>query len=213
MMDAEHDTQLHGLVLAAGGSSRLGQSKQLLKIDNETLLHRVCRQARHVCPEVTVVLGAEAAQMTEAIADLPLARIINPDWASGLASSLKAGLLNLPATADGVLVLLCDQPAVDAEHLQVLVTRWQQQPDIIVAAGYHDVNGVPAIFPRAYFVDLLSLSGDTGARALLNMDTYPVVSMDMPVAAYDVDTEADITALEQLLQTEVTPITADIGPR
>lgn len=196
--------ELHGLVLAAGGSQRLGQFKQLLRIGDETLLHRVCRQAQDICPQVTVVLGAESALMTEAIIDLPLARIINPDWSSGMASSLRAGILALPATADAVLVLLCDQPAITEKHLQALVTHWQQQPDSIIAAAYAGIRGVPAIFPRARFPDLLSLSGDTGARALLNADALPVVGMDMAEARYDLDTDADIAVLEELLQTPVT---------
>ena len=94
------DTELHCLVLAAGDSQRLGKPKQLLRIENETLLHRICREAQLVSQHVTVVLGAQAAQVTQAIDDLPVMRINNPDWREGIASSLRAGVLSLPATAD-----------------------------------------------------------------------------------------------------------------
>lgn len=204
MNNSEQVPELHGLVLAAGGSRRLGYFKQLLRIGDETLLHRVCRQALRVCPQTTVVLGAGAASMTEAIADLPLARIINPDWATGMASSLRAGILALPVSADAVLILLCDQPAVTGDHMRALVTRWQQQPDSIIAAAYGGILGVPAVFPRSHFGALLSLSGDAGARALLNTEGLPVIAIDMATAHYDIDTDADIADLERLLQTPVT---------
>ncbi len=182
--------ELHGLVLAAGGSQRLGQPKQLLQVDNETLLHRACRQALVVCDEVTVVLGAAAAEIGQAISDLPLGRLINPDWQSGMASSIHAGITALPVTADGVLILPCDQPALTATDLQRLAASWRVQSDRIVAAAYDGIRGVPVIWPRDRFADLLGLSGDRGARELLNADAAQVVSVDMPAAALDIDTPA-----------------------
>ncbi len=140
--------ELHGLVLAAGGSQRLGQPKQLLQVDDETLLHRACRQALVVCDEVTVVLGAAAAEIGQAISDLPLGRLINPDWQSGMASSIRAGITALPVTADGVLILPCDQPALTATDLQRLAASWRVQSDRIVAAAYDGIQGVPVIWPR-----------------------------------------------------------------
>lgn len=182
--------ELHGLVLAAGGSQRLGQPKQLLQVDNETLLHRACRQALVVCDEVTVVLGAAAAEIGQTISDLPLGRLINPDWQSGMASSIRAGITALPVTADGVLILPCDQPALTATDLQRLAASWRVQSDRVVAAAYDGIQGVPVIWPRDRFADLLGLSGDHGARELLKADAAQVVSVDMPAAALDVDTPA-----------------------
>lgn len=180
---------LHGLVLAAGASRRFGQPKQLLQIDNETLLHRACRQSLNVCDAVTVVLGAESARMIDAIDDLSLTRVDNPDWPTGVASSLRAGVAALPPHAAGVMIVLCDQVAVTATELRSLAGAWREQPGSIVAAAYAGVCGAPVIWPRDWFPALLALSGDQGGRDLLNAS--PVTRIEMPAAAMDIDTPAD----------------------
>ena len=195
-MEAQ-DTELHCLVLAAGESQRLGKPKQLLRIENETLLHRICREAQAVSPHVTVVVGAQAGQVTQAIDDLPVMRINNPDWREGIASSLRAGMLSLPATADAVMVLLCDQATIHAGHLQKLADTWQRHPEAIVASAYNDIRGVPVIFPRGEFASLVSLSGDKGAQELLLQDH--VLNVELPAAACDIDTPADIEELRRQL--------------
>lgn len=196
-MTVDEIAELHMLVLAAGDSRRFGSPKQLLAVDGETLLHRVSRQAQSVCPRVTVVLGARAPAMTQAIEDLPVMRISNPDWQSGMASSLRAGVLSLPATADAIMILLCDQPAVTAEHMQLLMETWQRQPVAIVAGAYNGIRGVPVVFPRDYFSQLVTLSGDKGARELLDAPDAMVIPVDLPAAAYDIDTPADIERLQE----------------
>ncbi len=198
-MTALTDTQpeLHCLVLAAGGSTRLGEPKQLLEIQQETLLHRVCRQALQVTPHVTLVVGAGAASMNQAVADLPLARVINPDWQSGMASSIRAGIMALPVTADAALIVLCDQVYVTVADLQELVYTWQNRPERIVAAAYSGLKGVPAIMPRACFTELLGLSGDRGARDILKANDAAVIGITMPNAATDIDTSADIADLRE----------------
>lgn len=199
-MTALTDTQpeLHSLVLAAGGSERLGVPKQLLEIQQETLLHRVCRQTLQVCSHVTVVLGADAASMNQAVADLPLARVINPDWQTGMASSIRTGVTALPITADAVLIVLCDQVYVNEADLQRLIDAWQAQPHRIVAAAYSGLKGVPVIMPREHFADLLALKGDRGARDILKINDDAVTGITVPNAAADIDTSADIADLHEL---------------
>lgn len=204
--ETEH-IELHCLVLAAGDSQRLGKPKQLLRIENETLLHRICRQAQAVSPYVTAVLGAQAAQVTQAIDDLPIMRINNPDWHEGIASSLRAGVLALPATADAVMVLLCDQATINAGHLQKLAATWQRHPAAIVASAYNDIRGVPVIFPRSEFASLASLAGDKGAQELLLQDN--VINVDLPAAACDIDTPADIEELRRQLNITIELPAAD----
>lgn len=189
-MTGKDDMELHGLVLAAGGSQRLGRPKQLLDVGDELLLHRVCRQALAVCDEVTVVLGAEAAEVGAAVSDLPLARIVNPDWRAGMATSIRAGITALPVTADGVLIVLCDQVALTVADLQRLADCWRARPDYTVAAAYDGLYGVPVVWPCNRFAELLSLQGDQGARQLLNADNATVTGIDMPAAVCDVDTPA-----------------------
>ena len=197
--------EVHTLILAAGESSRFGSPKQLLNVNNETLLHRACREAQSVCPRVTVVLGAHADCMIDAIADLPLMRITNPDWRSGMASSICAGVLSLPATADGVMIVLCDQPAVTGQHLQTLIDAWHGQPEHIITSRYSGINGVPAIFPRDQFAGLLSLAGDQGARGLIESRVGIVTPIDLPVAAHDIDTPADMEDLQTRMNMQIEP--------
>jgi len=199
-----NDPELHILILAAGDSRRLDCPKQLLAFDGEPLLHRVCRQALTLGSPVSVVLGARAADMNRTIHDLPLMRIDNTDWREGLASSLRAGLLSLPATADAALVLLCDQAALGESDWQCLIETWCREPRMIAAAKYDDGHyGVPALFPRAQYASLLALSGDRGARELLNDASMPVIGVDMPAAEFDLDTPADIESLQRQLQISI----------
>lgn len=202
-MATDEPRELHVLILAAGGSQRFGSPKQLLLVDNETLLHRVCRAALSVCPHVTVVLGAHAEIISRAIEDLPLMRITNPDWNSGMSSSLRAGVLSLPATADGVMIMLTDQPFLTAEHLQQLASEWYRQPESIVAGSYSDTTGVPVIFPRDEFARLASLSGDHGARGLLETSDCRVVTVAMPAAAHDIDTSSDADRVQKQMNVDI----------
>lgn len=190
----------YALVLAAGGSQRLGRSKQLLRLKNETLLRRCCRIAGELCKDhVYVVLGAEYERASAEVADLPLKVVHNPDWESGMASSLAAGVSALPSRAAAVLILLCDQPLLGAQQLASLIRLWQRRPDTIIAGAYAGTLGVPAIFPRAWFDALQRQSGDRGARELLREHTADVVSVILPEAGWDLDTPADLAAIETCL--------------
>src|SRR5690606_10202041 len=113
------------------------------------------------------------------------------------ASSLRAGLAQLPGSTEGVLVTLADQAGVTAFDLQRLVSAWRQQPEHIVAASHGSQVGVPAIFPAHCFTAIQALRGDVGARQLLNRMSDRVVRIPMPGAAIDVDTPEDLERLQQ----------------
>jgi molybdenum cofactor cytidylyltransferase len=191
---------LAGIVLAAGGSRRLGRPKQLLVYRGEMLVQRAVAAALSVCGAgVTVVTGESAGQTRDALGRSPANIVYNPDWKDGLSTSVRAAMAEIPSRGiDGVLISLCDQPLVTAEDLASLADVWQTSPDRPAAASYASTLGVPAIFPPAYFAALMELSGDAGARSVLQgAEDISVVSM--PGAALDVDTESD---LEELLRRE-----------
>lgn len=174
------------VLLAAGGSGRLGQPKQALPMGKESLLQHAVTQACAATPgRVVCVLGAYQPQTP-----LPCLSCHNPQWQSGMASSLLAGLNQLP---DGVsiLVTLCDQPAVTATELCLLIDTHQQHPDATVAARYGETVGVPAVFPALMRARLMELSGDQGARALLRDPSTHLLTLSMAEAAQDIDTQAD----------------------
>ena len=177
------------VLLAAGGSRRFGAPKQLLRFRGEALVRRAARAALGAgADETLVVVGAHEDEVREAIADLPLRTVANPDWESGLASSLRVGVAG--ARHGSVLVLLADQPHVDAALLASLIEAGRGGA-ARVACDYAGTPGVPAFFADAN--ELAGLSGDRGARDLLR--NASVQRIPFPEGAVDIDTEGDWEAL------------------
>lgn len=193
-----HEPALHALILAAGASRRFGSPKQLLRIDGRPMLHAALSRAVEVAGNaVTVVLGAHAAELTPLLSHSPASIVINRDWETGMASSIRAGIARLPGTVDGVLILLVDQPAITADDLRRLVSAWRRQSEYIAAAQYGSTTGAPAIFPQWCFRELAELHGDRGAGALLQRHAERVVRVPMASAAQDVDTPEDLLLLDK----------------
>lgn len=194
---ATADRTLVCLVLAAGGSRRLRYPKQLLRRGTQPLVVHALAAAQGALPHapVIVVLGALVARLRSVVRRAaPHARIVyNADWAEGLASSLKAGLAAVPPRTTALLVLLVDQPNVDARALRRLVSAWRRRRGTAAAAHYSGAAGVPAIFPRRYWRALRALEGDSGARSVLRARGVTLVAM--PEAALDIDTKADVARL------------------
>lgn len=181
------------LLLAAGGARRMGRPKQLLPWRGTSLVRGAAETAlASRCRELVVVLGARADEVGAELSDLPLRTCLNPDWREGIASSLRAGVAELGCEAEAVLVVLADQPRVDAALLDRLIARWQESGLGLAASAYAGGVGVPALFARRYFPELRGLSGDRGARALLETHADDCVQVEAPLAAFDVDTVEDL---------------------
>jgi molybdenum cofactor cytidylyltransferase len=183
------------LILAAGASRRMGRTKALLEIGGQTLVVRaaLAALAAPVWP-VVVVLGAQAAQIRPALARLPVLPVENPAWSEGMASSLRAGVAALRQFSrqlDGALVALCDQPAFSAETIGRLLAAQRETGLGIAAARYGGRCGAPALFLREHFAALAALTGEEGARLLLNGDPARVAAVDLPELAADLDTPED----------------------
>jgi molybdenum cofactor cytidylyltransferase len=146
---------------------------------------------------VTVVLGAHALRLRAVLRrEHAAAHVVhNAHWREGLASSLQAGLAAVPARTRAVLVLLVDQPNVDARALARLIRAWRKRPAQPAAAWYDGRAGVPAILPRRSWPAVHRLSGDAGARALLRGAAHLTLA-EMPEAAFDIDTPADLARLK-----------------
>ncbi len=189
---------MHGLVvLAAGASRRLGQSKQLLRLHGETLVRHATRLGLATKPHSAVlVVGADADPVYASVADLPVHRTDCADWSLGMGASLRAGLAALPSACAGALIVLCDQPALDAPHLQQLVTAWRERPRGAAASSYAGRLGVPALLPRAWFAELTADAGDQGARQLLARRREDVVAIVNEALALDVDRDEDLGRVE-----------------
>lgn len=182
------------LILAAGASTRMGTPKQLLPFGATTLLgHAVDAAQLADCGPVFVVLGANADEVAESLRGRMVTPVVNPNWSLGLGSSIAAGVSVIAAAAPGargVLILLADQPRIDADVIGRFIQRATERPGHIVAAVYAGTIGVPAVFPERYYPELIQLDPSTGAKPLLERLRTMVEPLTVE-ANPDLDTIAD----------------------
>jgi molybdenum cofactor cytidylyltransferase len=187
------------VVLAAGGSIRFGKPKQLAIFQGEPLVRRIVTAAKDAgCAPVVVVVGASASQITPVLAGLPVSIIEHPNWSNGLGSSIAVGVKHAASIVpdlDAAILLACDQPFVNAVMLRQLIQMHLENKKPIVVSAYADTLGVPALFDRSCFGDLLQLTGDSGAKGIILARRNDVTPFDFPAAAIDVDTAADYEKL------------------
>jgi CTP:molybdopterin cytidylyltransferase MocA len=198
MIEARDPFRFGVVILAAGASTRMGEPKQLLEVGGRPLLVRAVEAAlaSRAWP-VVVVLGAHAEKIRPALARLPVLITENAAWAEGMAASIRAGIVTLRQFSrhlDAALIALCDQPAFSTATIAQLVATQRATGRSIVAAHYGGRHAAPALFLREHFPALEELTGEEGARALLNTDPGRVASVDLPGLAMDLDTPADVAA-------------------
>jgi molybdenum cofactor cytidylyltransferase len=157
------------LILAAGQSSRMGQPKQLLKLGEKTLIQKSIETALAATSKnIYCVIGANASEILKHIKHYPLRIIENPNYKNGLSTSIKVGVTNIEQDdMEAVLIHLADQPKITNSHLNDLIGLFLKNPKKPVATAYQNSVGVPAIFPKTYFQNLKTLTGDKGAKPLL----------------------------------------------
>jgi molybdenum cofactor cytidylyltransferase len=190
--------RIGAVILAAGASVRMGEPKQLLLLEGKPLLLRAVEATLvSTAWPVVVVLGAHAEKIRPLLARYPVLIADNPAWAEGMASSIRTGIATLQQfsrSLEGALVALCDQPAFSAEVIADLIAVQNTTRRSIVAARYSGRNGAPALFLRSHFPALTSLTGEEGARALLNGSSEDIAVIDLPALAVDLDTPEDYAA-------------------
>lgn len=185
------------LVLAAGHSSRMGAANKLLaRVDGEPLVARAVDAAlASAADPVLVVTGHQAGAVRAALAEREVVKVANPRWAEGMGTSLAAGVAALPAGVEGALVCLGDMPWVRAADLDALIAAFASAAvDAICVPTHAGRRGHPVLFAARYFGEMRQLSGDTGARALI--DAHPgalrTVPVDHPGVLRDVDVAEDL---------------------
>ena len=189
------------VILAAGGSARMGEPKQLLVLQGQPMVRRVTGA---VCAaglaQVVVVVGAHAQSVKEAIFDLDVDLVVNSAWREGMGTSVRAGIRTLSPEIQAALLVLADQPALSPNLLQALVARYRITRARIVAPFYQGRRGNPVLFDRALFPELLSIEGDQGGREVVARygDAVERVEIQDPRAFMDVDTRQDFEAMQTL---------------
>lgn len=183
------------LVLAAGNSSRMKDIKQLLKINNKTLLETTLETAKKVVSEnVFCVLGANAKKIKKKTSTKNVKFIFNKNFDEGLSSSIICGINHIkkePKNYNGILILLADQPEVSREYLKKLISLFNTNLNKIVASSYYKSVGVPAIFPKKYFDKLKLLKGDKGAKEFLQNHKTKIIKLERNQPFKDIDTQED----------------------
>ncbi|HZZ40188.1 MAG TPA: nucleotidyltransferase family protein [Acidobacteriaceae bacterium] len=195
------ETRCAAVVLAAGASTRLGKTKQLIRVGGETLLRRTARLALKAgCAPVTAVLGYEAERLRPEVEALGAAVAVNPQWREGMGASLRCGMEALCAREprpDRVLLLVCDQPRLTVEHVRALLERHAGGGAAITASLYGGRPGVPAVFAEEVFPELLTSAGDRGAREVIRKDARRVQAVAWPDGEVDLDRPEDLGRLAQ----------------
>lgn len=188
--------QKNGLmILAAGASTRMGEAKQLLKINNKSLIISILELVDKIpFDQKVLVLGANVELIQAEIQSFDIPIVINSHWSSGMASSIRCGLnhlLSQNADLEAVMIILIDQPLLKISLLNEMLEKFENQAVDLVACTYNQILGVPAIFSKKFFPELLALEGEAGARKVIQKYASQALSLPFPEGALDLDTPED----------------------
>jgi len=188
---------IHACVLAAGTSTRFGDTKLVQNLYGKPLLQHALLAAQGACDgRVTLVVGHNQEAVIAASDDLADVVTVNVDYKLGIGTSISAGVRACRNGADAILLLLADQPLVTTRHLNELVSRWSGAETEIVATASEGIVSPPILFPQNTFDRLCDLKGDLGARKILSDDAFDVRSIECAPAQRDVDTPDDLLSLD-----------------
>jgi molybdenum cofactor cytidylyltransferase len=183
------------IILAAGSSSRFGNTKQLLHFNGKTLLQNAIEEATDAgVGTIVVVTGANADEISKKIKNENLEIVFNKDWEQGMASGIGIGLkkaITLNNEIEKVIIAVCDQPFVSSSLFQELFQKQNKSGRHIVASAYAGTVGTPVLFTQKYFDALMGLTGDQGAKILLKKYSEDLATVDFPDGNIDIDTQED----------------------
>lgn len=193
------DLSLAIVILAAGGASRFGSTKQLAVYKDKTLLQHAIDACTGIADStVYVVLGADYKKIKASI-DLNLnqaAIINNPEWQEGLSSSIRKAIEQIEKSSDACLFVAADQIQIDSSHIEALAQKWRSNPSCLVAAEFDNVRSIPAVFPKTFYKQLSNLQGDNGGKSILLNNKGILLSMPMDEAKIDIDYKSDLSNLK-----------------
>ena len=188
------------LILAAGNSSRLGSPKQLVTFMGKTLIESITEVALSISEEVLIVLGGNADLILSKLErfESEISIEFNPNWQQGMGSSISIGVEKLAEKSDLILILLSDQPFISKVLLQDMLQTYANYKNPVVACVYNNTLGVPILFNKSVFPELLKLSGDKGAKSFLHLYENRISTVDFPEGIFDIDTIEDVENLKSI---------------
>jgi molybdenum cofactor cytidylyltransferase len=188
--------KIGAVILAAGESSRLGRSKQLIQFRGRSLVQRVVDAAGSGgCQPILVVTGSATSNAARDLEQTTAVLVQNRNWKRGIGSSIQTGVRWLTEHSpeiEAVVLLVCDQPFANSLMIKRLISRRQQSHKPIVASRYADTLGVPALFDRGFFAELLGLGADCGAKSIILRNREKVAEISFPQGNIDIDTADDL---------------------
>lgn len=192
------------IILAAGASTRMSTSKQLLPYRGRSFVRHMAEVAvASSCHPIAVVLGANAARIKPEVSPLPVQIVENQHWAEGMSSSIRVGieaLLAMNQNLEAVAIALCDQPFVSSQTLNQLVEAYCCTGQRIIASEYAGTLGVPALFSCNLFSELMTLKSSEGAKKLIKKHIDEVFCVPFPEGAIDIDTPKDYETFKNLIE-------------
>jgi len=200
--NSPHPPSTAGIILAAGMSSRFGHPKQLAQWNGKSLLQRVVEESMASrLDEIILVLGYRAAMIRrhlDPLLDSPQIRWVdNPRFQLGQSESVKAGLRFTRNRTDAVMFLMADQPLVTCRLIDRLLDTFRQSERAICVPAYRGQRATPVIIGRKFYPELFQITGDKGARGIIdaNPDQVEVLEINNPDCLKDIDTVADMNRL------------------
>lgn len=190
----------YGLViLAAGGSVRLGSPKQLLQYQQQSFIKNIVDTSLKIANAlVVVVVGAQKDSMLQELNNYTVNIVINEDWSKGMSTSIKIGLaesIALNPLMEACIFVVCDQPFINLQLLQTLITTYEHSEKGIIACVYDDVTGTPVLFNKKYFADFKLLENEEGAKKLLIVNNKDLEIIPFIHGEIDIDTKEDYKKL------------------
>jgi molybdenum cofactor cytidylyltransferase len=188
------------VVLAAGASARMGRPKQLIEVGGETLIRKAIRCSQKAgADEIVVVLGYNHEEIKKEIEGMPIHITIHEHAEKGMGSSIKHGVnfvLNNYSEVNALMILVCDQPLLTLIHLKKIIEEFKHSKSPIVASAYSNRKGVPVLFHRSMFDQLLQLDDEHGAKKMIEQNSALVKAVDFPDGSIDLDTPEDVRNLK-----------------
>jgi molybdenum cofactor cytidylyltransferase len=193
-------TRIAGVLLAAGTSSRMGRNKLFLELGGDTVLRRAARTAVAAgLDPLIVVLGHEADRARAELDGIACTLVENPDYASGMNTSLRAGIRAVPDTASAAIVLLADMPFITPEMIRQVATRWSGEP--LAVSVYGDVVAPPILYSCALFPELAEMTGDDHRKRVVNRHRAEALEIPWPASALaDLDVPEDVERARSVLE-------------